>query len=178
MSRMRAWVVGGPVLGALALLAACNFEPPKGSGGGEGPSPTPSGSDAGKVADAATGGGCTIQTTSGAMLCENISSCPGLTVNQNEFNQCGFLIAGKAINLECECSGYLCSAGTTTTCAAAELILEQQNSDAVCNQLSSGGCTFEMLSGGSGSGSGTSGCDETCASECVGAPACLAACGC
>ena len=178
MPKARAWVVGGRVLGALALLAACNFAPQTGSGGGQGPVPTPTGSDAGKSSDAATGGGCTVQTTGGSMLCETISVCPGVTVNQATFNQCGFLIAGKAIDLECECSGYLCSAGTTTTCAAAELILKEQNSDAVCNQLSTGGCVFEVLSGGSGSGSGTSGCNEACASECVGDPTCTAACGC
>ena len=166
-------------LPALALvvgvLVGCIAPVPPGSGGGPNPGggrPPPAAGDSG--ADAPTGGSCTLQTAGGATLCETISRCPGVVVNQASFNGCGFLIQGGAIDLECECSGYLCAASPTTTCAAVSQLLAQETASQVCSQLSSGGCQFEGLSGGSGKG----GCDTACSSQCVGDPTCVQGCGC
>jgi hypothetical protein len=164
------------LVGLIALLAACNFQPPTGSGGGQSHGGSSGGGDGGVKVDAATGAECSIPTMSGAMLCETINLCPGLTVDQNAFNGCGFLVAGKTIDIECECSGYLCSAGTLPTCAAAKLVLAEQSATQICSQLSSGGCNIELMTSGSGSGQG--GCNESCASLCQGDPTCTASCGC
>jgi len=177
MQGTMAMLATGSLLAALGLLAGCQVSQtaaggssPNGGGGGGGATGD------GGAADAATGTNCTIQTTSGTMLCEETSLCPKLSVNQTTFDQCGFLVNGDKLDLECECSGYLCNAGPTPTCAAAATILEQQTSVSVCNQLSAGGCQFEGLSGGSGSGS--SACNTACSSQCVGDPVCLTGCGC
>jgi len=152
MRRTRVLLVVALAL-APAALARCNFQevPP---GGGGGPSQGGGGGSGGDGAapDSATGGNCTIQTSSGVMLCEQLSLCPKLTVNQNSFAGCGFLVSGKALDLECECSGYLCSAGATS-CASAGEILSTLNANVVCGQLGDGGCSFEGLSGFGGSGS-------------------------
>jgi hypothetical protein len=167
MRRTRVFGGGVLLLGSL-LFAACVQAGTGGGGGDDGGAAGDSGATA--LTD------CTIQTTSGVMLCESLSTCPSVTVSQNTFTQCGFLVVGSAVELECECSGYLCSAGTITTCGVAEQILTQQTSVEVCNQLSAGGCHFEGLSGGSGTGS--AGCNTTCMSSCVGDPQCVQACGC
>lgn len=186
MPLTRGFFVAGAVLAGLAValvplvVSGCAPTPSTGTGGG--PMGGGGGGDSGSATGGDGGGGtvggsnCTIQTTSGVLLCEGISSCPSLTVSQNAFTQCGFLIGGSTINLECECSGYLCSAGATPTCAAAATVLMQQSSTEVCAQLSSGGCEYEGLGGGSGTGS--SGCNTTCESSCNGDPNCTQACGC
>jgi hypothetical protein len=166
-------------LAAAALLAACPIsQTATGGGGGPGGSDDESSGGDGGPDGTANGTGCTIPTSNGGMLCTEISLCPSLTVNQNSFAGCGFQPGGKTINLQCECSGYLCSAGTTTTCAAVEQILSTESANQVCLQLSTGGCVFEGLSGGSSTGSGSSGCNQACASTCLGDPNCTQGCGC
>jgi len=174
---------GGPHawrIAAAVALVVVGCVPSASTGTGGGPNGGGGGGDSGSAGSegggSASGSDCIIQTTSGVMLCEGISKCPTLTVSQNAFSQCGFRTGGAAIDLECECSGYLCSAGATPTCAAAATVLMQQNSDEICNQLSSGGCVYEGLSGGSGTGS--AGCNTTCESTCNGDPNCTQACGC
>jgi hypothetical protein len=169
------------VLVTLASLAGCPAVVGAGGGGnvngGNGGADGGGGGDG--AVDASAGINCVIPTSSGAMLCEQIAACPSLTVNQGSFDQCGFLITGSAINLVCECDGYLCPAISSTSCAAVGTVLQQQNSTTVCNQLSSGGCTLEGLSGPSGSGSGTSStCDPDCAAECSDDATCITGCGC
>jgi len=179
MRMSRLWYVGGLIAGIVLGLTACPIQETSTAGGGpgKGDSGTP-GSDAGNGSGGATGGQCDVQTTSGVTLCETISLCPSLAVSQNTFNQCGFRINGNVLDLECECSGYLCSAGTLASCAAAATVLGTETSNDLCNQLSTGGCTFEGLSGGTGTGSGASTCNTTCESQCVGDPNCIQGCGC
>jgi hypothetical protein len=189
MPLTRGFFVAGAILAGLAAalpplgVSGCGPTPSTGTGGGPmGPMGGGGGGDSGSPGADGGGGGsvsgsnCTIQTTSGVMLCEGISRCPSLTVSQNAFTQCGFLIGGTTIDIVCECSGYLCSAGATPTCAAAATVLMQQSSNEVCAQLSSGGCAIEGLGGGSGTGS--SACSTTCESSCNGDPNCIQACGC
>jgi hypothetical protein len=112
------------------------------------------------------------------MLCEGLTTCPTLAVDQNAWHGCGFLLNGKVVALVCECSGYICTAGSTPTCSTASKLLSEGSADLTCNQLTSGGCVFEGL-GGVGSGTGTNGsCDTTCESQCTGDPTCIQACGC
>jgi hypothetical protein len=127
--------------------------------------------------DASGGTNCTVQTTSGTMLCEGLGRCPSVTVDQNAFTQCGFTQSGAAAIFECECSGYLCSGGMAATCSGAAALLVGQTSVEICNQLSAGGCVFEAFSTG-GSGAGSSTCNTACESTCVGDTACIQGCGC
>ena len=112
------------------------------------------------------------------MLCETISACPGVTVGQNAFAGCGFRVAGHAIDLECECDGYLCPAGMTTTCAQVSTILARETAAEVCDQLSNGRCSIELPTGDAGGSSSGAGCDQACTSLCAGDPTCTRACGC
>jgi hypothetical protein len=70
-----------------------------------------------------------------------------LMVDQNAWHGCGFLLNGKVVALVCECSGYLCTAGSTPTCATASKLLSEGSARLTCNQLTSGGCVFEGLGG-------------------------------
>jgi hypothetical protein len=135
----------------------------------------------------ATGAGCDVAISGGAALCTAISLCPSIAVDPATFSGCGFRIRGDVLDLECECSGFLCPIGAPTTCAEVGTLLSQQNSDAVCSQMTAGTCIQEVSAAVTTTSDaattmnpmGTSpGCDTTCESECVGDPNCIQACGC
>jgi hypothetical protein len=165
------------------------------------PVPTSAGDDAGSgllligadgavvtTAASAMGAGCNVQTSGGVTLCTAISLCPSLSIDPATFSGCGFRIRGDVLDLECECSGFLCPIGAPTTCAEAATLLSQQNADSVCSQEGQGTCiqeapaatTTTSADGGTTTSTmGTSsGCDQTCESECVSDPNCIQACGC
>jgi hypothetical protein len=164
----------------LVVLAGCIAA--NGGGGGSSGSAGSStsgssASDGGVDGDSAISNGlaCITQTTSGLSLCEHVAACPALTVNASTFPECGFLQSGSQFELLCECSGYLCSAGTLSSCSAAASVLASDNGIAICNQVSAGTCTLEGTTVGGGV---SSSCSATCEQTCVGDPACITACGC
>jgi hypothetical protein len=164
------------------LIAGCPV--PLATGADAGTSPLVEG-DGGLVAASATGSGCTVQTAAGTPLCEAISVCPSVVVDPSVYPTCGFRIRGAAIDLECECNGYLCPIGTATDCSDAASLLAQQNSNVVCSHASEGSCILETGTASPTDGgtitttSGpSSSCDTTCEATCVNDPNCIQACGC
>ncbi len=177
-NRSASFLVAG-IVAVASFAVACNI-PEVATGGGGSPW---GGSDAGGEGGAGgsgTGGGgpgknCTIPTTAGAYLCTGLAACPSVTVNQGTLAGCGFLTNSSApFDVECECSGYLCPLGPASSGAAVAQLIAGGSSVAVCNQLSTGGCRYEGIATGSGSG----GCNTACESQCVGDPTCIAGCGC
>jgi hypothetical protein len=113
------------------------------------------------------------------LLCQQIDTCPDVTVDPSALPECGFrLHAGGAIDLECVCGSELCSMGAAATCADAKQLLDRQTSLLVCQQASDGRCVpLALVAPDGGSGSGGSPC-TACAAQCGGSPACFQACGC
>jgi hypothetical protein len=142
-------------------------------------------SDGGIPTVAATGSGCDTTSANGTPLCQAISLCPTLVVDPSVYPDCGFRISGSAIDLECECSGYLCAIGTAESCTDAATLLAQQNSSEVCSHSYEGACiqeTATATASDGGTSTTTTGpastCDMTCESTCVSDPNCIQACGC
>jgi hypothetical protein len=140
----------------------------------------PSVSDGGPLSASVTGTGCGTDPTTGVTLCLGTSECSTLTVDQSVFPECGFYFVIGSVYLACLCSNYLCPIGQPATCDQAASLLSSTNEGAVCNAISSNGCT-EVSSGtgttSSDAGSG-SGCDETCYASCAGVPDCIQLSGC
>jgi hypothetical protein len=153
--------------------------------GGSGGSTSAATTTAATGTGAATGVNCGVDPNTSATLCLGISICPGLTIDQEVFPECGFLVQGSVVNVECSCGGFLCPLGSTT-CATAQTLLASSNEGLVCSQVSQGTCiegtpattatatstttTTGVTSGGS--------CTTDCLNSCVNDPACLQACGC
>jgi hypothetical protein len=130
---------------ALVPLTAClQLSTGDGTGGGSGD--PASGAPAGSATSskgATRGTGCTTDPDTGAVLCAAIDNCPGLVLDTDVMNGCGFrLHAATTIDLECSCSGALCPLGVAKSCAAAQDLLAQQVSSlVVCEELNEGVCT-------------------------------------
>jgi len=92
---------------------------------------------------APTGSGCSADPDTGITLCTGISTCPGLTVDQDLFPGCGFRIhdAADVIDLECACYGQICPIGIATTCDQATALMQNQSQYTVCLQVNEGRCT-------------------------------------
>jgi hypothetical protein len=180
----QAWI---PPLLAVFAFAGCGlFNVSTGASTGTGGT-TGAGGTAATGVGPAQGVDCGVDPNTGVTLCLGISLCPGITVDSEVYPQCGFLVTGDAITIECVCGTYLCPLGLTTTCAAAQTLLAQDNEGIVCAQASEGQCTelgatstsSSSSSSGGGSGGGSSGCDMTCEQECDGDPTCIQyTCGC
>jgi hypothetical protein len=151
------------------------------------------GTDAGTDAGAATattttggvtatvtpsGTGCTEDMVTQVTLCEEISTCPGVDVDQGVFPGCGFRIqqGSPALDLECLCDTSLCPIGVPSTCAEATQLLSQQSSITVCEQIDENRCVALPTTGTTGGTSST--CDKNCESGCAGDPTCVQFCGC
>lgn len=122
----------------------------------------------------ATGTGCGVDPSTGLTLCLGISSCPGVRVDPDQFPDCGYRIAGRAIDLECLCGDLLCPMGSAASCLDAQALLAEQSAQAVCANVAEGRC--QLVQGTSGSSRST--CDRDCRAQCGGAPGCLTLCGC
>ena len=134
------------------LLAGCLFADVGGGGGGGPGGSAANGSSDGGLADGATGTQCSVSTsTTGLKLCEGISACPDVMVNQGIWMGCGFVEAKGTFTFECECSGYLCGVGVVESCSSATALLQQKNASEICGQLNNGvaGCSFEGIGGSS-----------------------------
>jgi hypothetical protein len=141
---------------ALAIglpLAAC-LQVGTDTGDGTGTTGVASGSSGGSSSSGAggatTGAGCTTDPQSQITLCEQISNCPGVDVDQGAFPNCGFrLHASSTYDVECWCGDYLCPVGVPVSCTTASQLLAQQNSSfVVCEQASEGSCLLPGSDGG------------------------------
>jgi hypothetical protein len=155
---------------------------------GTGSDDSSSDSDAAATGTAAVDGGaqgvdCITESTTGATLCTGNSSCGTLAVDHTVYPDCGFRVVGANVTLDLECAcqqGMLCPVGIAASCAEAATMLQDQTEDTVCAQISEGRCSAGT-GGASSSGGGAAAqnaCNATCESQCAGAPACIAACGC
>jgi hypothetical protein len=122
-----------------------------------------------------TGRDCVEDPQAQVVLCEQIDTCPNVTVDPAAYPDCGFrLHDGTMLDLECICDGALCPIGIPTTCDDAKRLLDAQSLLLVCQQLSEGRC---VSIAGSDAGSSSSPC-SACAAQCGGTPSCFQACGC
>lgn len=127
----------------------------------------------------AKGISCTADTDTGTILCLGTTACPNVLVDTVKFPNCGFRTFSPGFDLECVCFGnYLCSVGTAASCQAVTTIFSTTTLSEVCNGVSLDYCKLGAASAAQGTGGATSNCDQTCYSTCVGAPACIVACGC
>jgi hypothetical protein len=121
---------------------------------------------------------CTTDYATGAKLCLGTSACPGVLVDSAQFPGCGFGTLTADFDLRCVCLGnYLCKVGTASTCQQVSSLFSGNSLASVCNQVSLGYCS---QGGNTQTGRFDAGasCDVNCYSGCVGAPACIVACGC
>lgn len=154
-------------------------------------------SDAGTATPAATGdasasvdsgivgGGCGVETQTGATLCVATSMCPTLVVDTEAMPHCGFRIVGAKADLVCACGSALCPMGVYSTCSEAAQLLATQTEQGVCVQLAEERC-FDLAGTGitspssssSSSGSNNPACNMQCVRDCGGGAACAAVCNC
>ncbi len=127
----------------------------------------------------ATGIACTTDTNTQVTLCAATSACPAVTVDATSFPSCGFRTLLPTFELDCICYGnYVCPIGTVANCADITTLLSKKTPTDVCNEVSLGLCTQGTNSPSTGTGGRSSTCDQACYQSCVGAPACIVACGC
>jgi hypothetical protein len=163
-------------------LVGCIFvdPPPPGEGAGNPGSGKGSsvGGDGGKGDGGAVKGvDCNVPTTFGVTLCQAVNKCPSATVNQGSWMGCGYWVNGSVLDLECECSGFLCPIGSVATCAEASELLLTSSATNVCAAASQGTCKNELFSPDASSSSPN--CDQTCLSMCPsGDQTCIEYCGC
>jgi hypothetical protein len=170
------------------LLAGCGLIQGL-EGGGSGGSTSAATSTVAAGTGAAQGINCGVDPNTSATLCLGITTCPGLTIDQEVYPECGFLVQGSVVNVECSCGGYLCPLGTTT-CTDAQTLLAQSNEGQVCAKVSDGSCiegtpaTTASTTAGATTSAGTTSvssggsCTQCCISSCDNDPVCLQACGC
>ncbi|MFO0668252.1 MAG: hypothetical protein U0235_01320 [Polyangiaceae bacterium] len=174
-ARAAAYLAGLVVLfgcGSFPSLGGTGTDGGTGSSGASSSASTAGGADAG-----AKGIDCITEGQTGATLCTGISTCPGLAVDHDVFPNCGFRPGGTVLDLECACQTSLCPLGVAKTCDDVKKLLAAQNETTVCTQIGEGRCT----GGGAPATASTAthpNCDKQCASECAGAPGCIAMCGC
>jgi hypothetical protein len=142
--RCRACRVFGAMrwLSSIILLVSLSSCLQVGKGSDSGPSAddgSSGGSTVGSSASA-TGTNCGVDSSTGVSLCLGISSCPGARVDPDQFPECGYRIAGSAIDLECLCGDSLCPMGSAASCLDAKALLAEQSAQAVCAGVAEGRC--------------------------------------
>lgn len=133
--------------------------------GGSGPGPS---------AASATGTSCGVDPSTGVTLCLGLSSCPSVRVDPDQFPDCGYRVAGKAIDLECLCGDSLCPMGSAASCLDAKALLAEQSAQSVCAGVAAGRCQVVQQTPHSSSAT----CDRDCRAQCSGVPGCVTLCGC
>jgi len=135
--------------------------------------------DAAIIPAGATGIACTTDVTTHVALCSGTSQCPNISVDTQQFPNCGFRTLQPTFDLECICFGnYLCPVGVVSSCQEIAGLFSGKTLNDVCNQVSLGYCTQNTGIPANGTGGATSTCNQDCYSGCVGAPTCIVACGC
>ncbi len=129
--------------------------------------------------DSSAGLGCFLETTTQTVLCSGIKACPEIWLDPELFPTCGFRPALGVLDVECACSGLLCSAAVATKCEDVVNMLATQNQWNTCLQAAEGRCvdTGTGYVEGSSSPTKTKVCDEDCRIRCVD-DSCLRRCGC
>jgi hypothetical protein len=158
-----------PALIALALafaLPACGSSPKDTTpvaDGGEATTPVSS------AQSVPTGSNCSSVTESYS-TCTDLSSCPGVSIDQTKFTGCGYSVHDDAIDPECLCYGAMCPMGAPTSCADMAALLTTVSLDAVCQQYAGGHC----LNLGNSTQTPCSICKQNCGAD----PACINNCNC
>jgi hypothetical protein len=116
-----------------------------------------------------TGSNCSSLTETYS-ICNDLSLCPGVSIDQTKFPQCGYSVHDDAIDPECLCFGSMCPMGVPGTCADMATILATTTVDTVCAQYAGGHC-LDL------GGTGPTPC-SVCKQNCGNNPQCLSACGC
>ena len=122
----------------------------------------------------ATGADCVTDSASRITLCTSLSLCPGLAVDHDLYPDCGFRVAGSAIDLECLCDDYVCPMGAALSCTQARQLLLNSTEAMVCAQVADGRCAERATTGSIPEST----CDRGCAESCANSPSCLELCGC
>jgi hypothetical protein len=173
-------------LAALVLLVstpmlACLQQVSTGNGTGDDTSAAAAATATSAATAAATGIGCSTDPSTGISLCQQVSTCPGVVVDQGALSGCGFRLHGGAVlDLECLCGDALCPIGVPDTCAQASQLVSQTTSLTVCQESADSRCTqlTTTTSPTTTSTAASSSCDRTCETECAGEPDCIQLCGC
>jgi hypothetical protein len=163
-----AGILGGSLFLSLSLM-----------GCGSAASSTAEGMDAGSppstfvapTTPEATGSGCQ-QIIETYAICQDLSTCPGVTFDHAKFPDCGYSVHGASIDPECFCYGGVCPMGAPETCAdMAALLSSGVTEESVCAKVATGHC--QDL----GTPTTFSPC-QLCKYNCGGDPYCLQECGC
>lgn len=136
----------------LVSLAACSCmgfniiptaDDSSSSGGGADATSESSTDDGGGGEGGVTGIECGPDPDTGVVLCVGISSCPGLSVDQDLYPGCGFRVhdGTGVLDLECACYGQICPIGVASTCDQAAALMQDQSQYTVCMQIDEGRCT-------------------------------------
>ncbi len=163
-------------LGSILLSGCMGMNLGTGSNSSGGGAATGTASDGGGP----TGVDCVTEATTGATICTGNSSCPSVSVDHDVYPDCGYRVVGQNATLDIECAcqdGMLCPVGIASSCEEASQMLQNQTESTVCEQVSEGRCS-KGTGGTTGSSGAQSNCNASCESECAGAPACIAQCGC
>jgi hypothetical protein len=175
MITMRVALWSAVALLPLAPLASC-LQISTDTGDGTSGSTGSSGASGSTAASGGTGIDCTTDPATGVVLCAQLSTCAGVSVDPSALAGCGFRTGGAAIDLECLCSGSLCPIGVPTTCAEAAQMIGAQTVLQVCQQVAAGLCVpVEAPDAGA---TVAPGCDRNCQNQCGSAADCLQLCGC
>ena len=171
VSRAMRWLI--PIL--LVSLSSCLQIGKGGDSDSSSEAASAGSSNAGSSGGAATTGtNCGVDPDSGIALCLGISSCPTVRVDPDQFPDCGYRIAGSAIDLECLCGDSLCPMGKAASCSEAKALLFEQSAQGVCAGIAEGRCAVVQQT----SHTAASSCDKDCRAQCGGVPGCLTLCGC
>jgi hypothetical protein len=166
------WPSSMVLLGLLSSISSClQFGKAGDSAADDGTAAANAGSGGGA---SVTGTNCGVDPSTGVALCLGISACPGVRVDPEQFPDCGYRIAGRAIDLQCLCGDSLCPMGSAASCLDAKALLAEQSAQTVCAGVAEGRCQLVQQT----SRSSSSTCDRDCRASCSGVPGCAALCGC
>jgi hypothetical protein len=134
--------------------------------------------NAGGTSATITGNDCTLDVATGITLCARVSACAGVSVDPDQFPNCGFRAEATRLDLECLCDRALCPIGIAKDCKQAGDLLATGSALAVCTQVSDGLCLTINSTRLDGTGGSSNFCDRNCMDTCSGVLDCPKFCGC
>lgn len=113
------------------------------SAGDTTPTPTADAASDATLAPDATGIECGPDPDTGVILCVGNENCPSVSVDQDLYPGCGYVIHADptVLDLECSCYGQICPIGIASTCDQATALMQDQSQYTVCMQVDEGRCT-------------------------------------